>query len=398
MSTPYDGYSNKQNIPAIKGTNSAGGDAIVGQANGSGRGVVGIADAQAGLVGVSAAFVGVWGESRSSGQPGVFGKSVDWQGVHGESTNQVGVFGLSNNFVGVWGESQSANQPGVFGKSGRWQGVHGESINQVGVFGFSNNFVGVWGESNSAYPGVLGKSVNSKGVHGESTNQAGVFGSSNKFVGVWGESQSADQPGVFGKSVGWQGIHGESTNQVGVFGFSNNFVGVWGESQSADQPGVFGKGVLAGRFDGDVEVKGDIRLTNADCAEEFDVIDVGSASPGTVMALDETAALIVCTEPYDTRVVGIVSGAGKYKPAITLDHHEEHCSSRCAIAMMGKVYCRVDASFAPIRAGDLLTTSATPGHAMRALDLRRSFGAVIGKALASLNSGTGLIPVLVSLK
>ncbi len=69
--------------------------------------------------------------------------------VHGESTDQVGVIGISENFVGVWGESQSpanAGQPGVFGKSPNWQGVHGESTDQVGVIGISENFVGVWGE------------------------------------------------------------------------------------------------------------------------------------------------------------------------------------------------------------------------------------------------------------
>jgi hypothetical protein len=64
---------------------------------------------------------------------------------------------------------------------------------------------------------------------------------------------------------------------------------------------------------------------------------------------------------------------------------------------VGKVYCKVDADFAPIATGDLLTTSSTPGHAMKATDRAKAFGAVIGKALAPLHAGRDLIPILVAL-
>ena len=65
---------------------------------------------------------------------------------------------------------------------------------------------------------------------------------------------------------------------------------------------------------------------------------------------------------------------------------------------MGKVFCKVDASYGPIEAGDLLTTSDTPGHAMKAGDPARTSGAVVGKALRGLRDGQGLIPILVSLQ
>ncbi len=65
---------------------------------------------------------------------------------------------------------------------------------------------------------------------------------------------------------------------------------------------------------------------------------------------------------------------------------------------MGKVYCKVDASYAPIAIGDLLTTSPTPGHAMNAIDQLQAFGAVIGKALRPLGEGQGLIPILIALQ
>jgi hypothetical protein len=71
---------------------------------------------------------------------------------------------------------------------------------------------------------------------------------------------------------------------------------------------------------------------------------------------------------------------------------------RVPIALIGKVYCKVDAQYAPIEVGDLLTTSPTPGHAMKAEDPLQAFGSVIGKALRSLANGQGLLPVLVALQ
>jgi hypothetical protein len=65
---------------------------------------------------------------------------------------------------------------------------------------------------------------------------------------------------------------------------------------------------------------------------------------------------------------------------------------------MGKVFCRIDASYGAVQAGDLLTTSPTEGHAMKASDRRRAFGAVLGKALRAWSEGRGLVPILVTLQ
>jgi hypothetical protein len=68
------------------------------------------------------------------------------------------------------------------------------------------------------------------------------------------------------------------------------------------------------------------------------------------------------------------------------------------VALIGKAYCKVDASLAAIDVGDLLTTSSTPGHAMRAADPVAAFGTVIGKALKPCRGGRGLIPILIALQ
>jgi hypothetical protein len=194
-------------------------------------------------------------------------------------------------------------------------------------------------------------------------------------------------------------------------------VGVFGDAGPTGV-GVHGKGPTAGLFEGKVDVRGDvqvagniqvtgnidvtglgsdIRLTNADCAEDFDVWGMNRVDPGTVMVLGAEGALFESRHAYDKRVAGVVSGAGDYRPAIVLDGRKTS-GNRQPIALMGKVFCKVDAQFGTIEVGDLLTTSPTAGHAMVASEPARAFGTIIGKALRSLASGEGLIPILVALQ
>jgi len=147
---------------------------------------------------------------------------------------------------------------------------------------------------------------------------------------------------------------------------------------------------------GNVSVDGDIRLNNADCAEEFGVAVHADAAPGSVMVLEDDGSVSPCRREYDARVAGVVSGAGAYKPAIILDS-AANSAPRAALALSGKVYCRAEAESAPISVGDLLTTSTVTGHARSASDAGRAFGAVIGKAMEPLADGRGLIRVLVCL-
>jgi hypothetical protein len=149
---------------------------------------------------------------------------------------------------------------------------------------------------------------------------------------------------------------------------------------------------------GTLTVAVDISLTNADCAEEFDVAVDEFVEAGTVMVLGEGSALHISWKAYDKRVAGIVSGAGDLHPAIVLDKKDHTQQRRAPIALIGKVYCKVDASYGAIEVGDLLTTSDTCGHAMKADDPHQGFGSIIGKALSPFESGCGLIPVLVALQ
>jgi hypothetical protein len=149
-------------------------------------------------------------------------------------------------------------------------------------------------------------------------------------------------------------------------------------------------------FDGE---KGDIILRNGDCAEEFDISpsEMSEVEPGNVMVIDNAGSLQVSSKPCDTRVAGVISGGGNLRPDIVLDKKESQ-NLRAPLAMLGKVFCKVDADESSIKLGDMLTTSSTRGHAMKAINRSKAFGAVIGKALGTLKTGTGLIPILVTLQ
>jgi len=68
------------------------------------------------------------------------------------------------------------------------------------------------------------------------------------------------------------------------------------------------------------------------------------------------------------------------------------------MAMVGIVPTKVSTENGPIKEGDLLVTSSTPGYVMKGTDRSAMTGAIVGKALAAMDSGTGVIEVLVSLQ
>lgn len=152
-------------------------------------------------------------------------------------------------------------------------------------------------------------------------------------------------------------------------------------------------GTEAVRIDGGT---GDVVLANADCAEEFDLVGDG-IEPGMVMVITDDGSLAVSEKPYDTRVAGVLSGAGSFRPALVMDRRDTG-RPRAPLALVGKVFCLADATSDPIAVGDRLTTSDRRGHAQRIVDGEAAAGAVLGKALAPLGAGTGLIPVLVALQ
>lgn len=369
---------NTENEDGVIGTTGADDKSgVFGRANSKGWGVFGFSEK---------GFAGVFG---SGGENGVFGQTnnPNASAVYGRNdgtnlTGAWGVFGYSpNGYAGVFG---SGGQNGVFGQTnnGDASGVYGTNdgnnlTGSWGVFGFSKNgFAGVFGSG--AQNGVFGQTnnPNASAVYGRNDgNGNGLVGSSDGGDGVDGFSKSRN--GVFGQSETGSGLHGYSQQQFGIYARSDTG--------------------MAGFFEGSITVTNDIILKNADCAENFDIAGLEKVEPGTVMVIDTEGALRQSDRAYDKRVAGVISGAGSYKPGLILDK-QESSKNRMPISLMGKAYCKVDASYGAIEVGDLLTTSPTPGHAMKADDPMKAFGSVIGKALQPLAIGEGLIPILIALQ
>ena len=156
-------------------------------------------------------------------------------------------------------------------------------------------------------------------------------------------------------------------------------------------------------IDADVNGKGriiteELQITGgADLVESFHTDR--HCDPGTVVVIDSehAGALTVAEMPYDRRVAGVVSGAGGLVAGLSMGQ-EGVASGDTSVAMTGRVYVKSSAENGAIRPGDLLTTAALDGHAMKATDPARAFGATIGKAMSPLDEGTGLVLVLVNLQ
>lgn len=134
----------------------------------------------------------------------------------------------------------------------------------------------------------------------------------------------------------------------------------------------------------------------SDLAESFDV--TGShPKPGFLVSIDPAnpGKLTVSTDANDPALAGVISGAGGIDPGLIMNQSGSIADGEYPVAMSGRVYCWVDADHGPVMPGDMLTTSPTPGHAMRVSRDGYVAGSVIGKAMTGLSHGRGLVLILV---
>jgi hypothetical protein len=197
---------------------------------------------------------------------------------------------------------------------------------------------------------------------------------------------------------------GGNTTTKGTFinrptGGAINFVEGNGTPQMIIQPG------------GEVQVKGTTTtgilqiVGGSDLSERFEVSALQTSTetriePGMVVSIDpkHPGRLIVSSTPYDRRAAGVISGAGGIKPGMLMGQSGSVADGDLPVSLAGRVYCLADATNGSIEPSDLLTTSGTPGHAMKVTDRRRAQGSIIGKALTGLREGKGLILILVTLR
>ncbi len=291
----------------------------------------------------------------------------------------------------------------------------------TGIAGFSMGNVGVYGES-AQYNGVRGVAYRLEhgavvgihngggfGLYGQSSGHGVVGSSQGNGIGVYGESAQCEGVRGLAHDVnhgGVVGIHAE--NGIGIYGTSGG-TGVQGDSTSVtgfggifrNTAGGAGLKVVGTAIVDSLEITG-----GADFAENFDVSAVNSEAEelkveaGMVVTIDplNPGKLALSTQSYDRRVAGIISGAGGVNPGMRMSQTGTLADGQHPVALSGRVYCWVDASQGAIEPGDFLTTSNTPGHAMKVTNSAKAQGTIIGKAMTSLKEGKGLVLVLVTLQ
>lgn len=268
---------------------------------------------------------------------------------------------------------------GVGGASDTGHGVAGVSTSGYGIYAYSGSSYGLYAYSPNSYA-VYGYGY-SRGVYGYATYQYGS--------GAYGYATGANSYGMYGYSSGTSG-YGGYFNASGTSG-----TGIYATGGSSGKAAIFRGNVQIQReSDGTTIMELGAGL---DYAEGFDVSKDDVVEPGAVLVIDPDSPgkLALSSKSYDTKVAGIVAGANNLGSGVRLGSGEfDH-----DVALAGRVYCNVDATQEGVEPGDLLTTSATPGHAMKVMDHKRSQGAILGKAMERLKKGeTGQVLVLVTLQ
>ena len=310
--------------------------------------------------------IGIAGQSSGPQGVGIYGSALSTTGAN------VGTVGITVSPIGIGVEGVSdASTGGGAGTSG--------------VAGFFNAITGTGN-------GVSGTTFTPSGAG--VVGVADANGSTANAYGVQGTSTAPKGAGVAGSSTANIGVSGTTSASGGVAGyFDNTSAGniLIGAVNGTHKFRVDGNG--KGYFDGGEQTGG------ADFAESVAIArDASSHSPGDLLVVDPSGKrqIKLSTQPYSTLVAGIYST----KPGVLATPHSmnETAANEVPLAIVGIVPCKVSAENGPIAAGDLLVSSSTPGHAMRGTDRSRMLGAVVGKALEPLASGTGVIEVLVTLQ
>jgi hypothetical protein len=312
-----------------------------------------------------------------------------WTGDSGPGGNGLRVENTRTDSYGVTGVAHNGySASGVLGWSITGNGVEGSSDNGTGVWAHSTNGPGLFAHSDNSHSiyvdgsggaGLYVSSAGENGVYVLSATYAGVAVYSAGMQGMWVHSAARD--GILVDTAGWDGVH--VTGPVG---------GVYYGSGAKDNED------FAVLNTGEVRSKVGFAAPANDFAITMPVAgDKADHEPGDVLVASASGsgAAERTSVAYSPAVIGVYSATPAFVGGRSVTGEAQ--DGGVPVAILGVVACKVSAENGPIRPGDLLVTSATPGHAMRADDSAPR-GTILGKALESLDSGTALIQVLVTLQ
>lgn len=115
--------------------------------------------------------------------------------------------------------------------------------------------------------------------------------------------------------------------------------------------------------------------------------------PGDLLVVGSDGMLSRSTEPYQTSVIGVYSIQSAVIDSTDMDMGP---NVKMPVAILGIVQVKASAENGTIQPGDLLVSSATPGHAMKAAS-NPSFATIVGKTLEALREDRGVIKALIRL-
>lgn len=357
--------------------------------------------------------------SSGPGSVGLYGGqgfiADTWNGgtTGGILTPPAGVWGSSINGHGVRGDTIDGSSAGVYGVA------YGPLLLVAGPSS-PDELVGGTAGGVSAGVGVHGVGEVSTGVWGESTSGLGVSGNSTSGIGVLGTSDTG--PGLLASNSGSArfnaALRADNRNAAGGMAayitngsnfatahFANDNAGevLYLQNGGSDAAGTGGGDFI--RCVNNLEDDAQFRVLSNGAAQsdvgfstpaaDFAEMLPGEGSePGDVLIAGPDGRLVRSNAPRQTSVVGVHSTRPGFVGGRPMGGD---APDAVPLALVGVVPVKASAENGPIRPGDLLVASSTPGHAM-ASGPRAEAGTVIGKALARLENGTGVIRMVVTLQ
>ncbi len=270
-----------------------------------------------------------------------------------------------------------------------------------GYFYNNGGGIGLWSWTNSSSkPAIFGCVNASSGACASGSNPAGVLGKSSLGDGVQGVTSSSSFRGVYAENTGGIALAAYSsaadpTNHTlaTLYLIQSNSSGDYVVGASS----YFGSRTWRVDRTGKGFFNGGTQASGADFAEQIAVQgDEGAYEVGDVLVISAAADRMVekSNSAFSRAVIGVYSS----DPAVLAGAPDQDSPlSGVPVAVVGIVKCKVSTENGPIQRGDLLVTASLPGYAMRSGD-NPPQGTVLGKALQTLDAGTGLILILVVLQ
>jgi hypothetical protein len=331
--------------------------------------------------------------------------------IYGECTNAI--YGLYSSVINTKNTDPTGATYGIYSTASKYAGntatygIYSDTYSlgtatgiDYGVYGLASSNgdvganIGVYGKTNSTTAqtaGVRGSGPGgSYGCIGTKQFHAGVY----KQMGVYGTAYAGLDGGASRPPVSVYGevLDTSVAGAIGVAGYCGNlngWAGYFGGKVgcTAANPAAASQKYM---YTGDI-------AELIPCSKNVEVCDVVVTNP------EKDQELIKSTKANDYTVAGIISENPQFCFG-DKEQYKDMAENLQYLALGGQVKVKADASYGEIKRGDLLTTSDTPGHAMKAKPIGEinghpiyPQGCIVGKALEPLKEGKGKILVLVCL-